>query len=53
MGKVILINRSRTWVRPEPGDPKKNILLVVIMLLMFSVVSGIHNRPGVNPFRGV
>ena len=27
---VVLINRSQDWVRPEPGDAKKDKLLVII-----------------------
>ena len=53
IGSVILINRSEPWERPEPGDPKKNILLAVITLVMFTVVAGIHIWLGVNPFGGV
>jgi len=53
VGSVVLINRAEQWVRPEPGDPKKNILLVVITLVLYGVVAGIHIWLGVNPFGGV
>src|SRR6056297_4034280 len=50
--EVIVINRSEDWVRPEPGPAKKDILLVVITLVMFFVITFIHNWLGVWPFPG-
>lgn len=53
VGSVILINRSEpNWQRPAPGAAKKDILLVVITLVMFSVVAAIHIWAGVWPFPG-
>jgi uncharacterized membrane protein len=49
---VILINRSEVWVRPAPGEAKKDILLVVITLVLFGVMTGIHAWLGVSPFPG-
>jgi uncharacterized membrane protein len=53
IGSVVLINRAEEWVRPEPGDAKKDVLLVVITLVTFVVAAGIHVALGVNPFGGV
>ena len=50
--EVIVINRSEEWVRPEPGPAKKDILLVVITVVMFLVITFIHNWLGVWPFPG-
>lgn len=52
IGSVVLINRSQDWIRPEPGDAKKDVLLVVITLVTFSIVAGIHMLLGVSPFGG-
>lgn len=52
VGSVILINRSSPWVRPEPGPAKKDIVLVVITVVMFVVITGIHAWLGVWPFPG-
>ena len=50
---VILINRSEDWTRRAPGtDPKKDVLLVVITLVAFAVITGIHALLGVWPFPG-
>ena len=49
---VILINRSQEWVRPDPGDAKKDKLLVIITLVSFLVVATIHVLLGVSPFGG-
>ena len=48
--EVIVINRAQDWVRPEPGPAKKDILLVIITLVMFVVIAGIHIWLGVWPF---
>ncbi|MEE4348364.1 MAG: NnrU family protein [Paracoccaceae bacterium] len=52
VGSVILINRSSPWVRPEPGPAKKDIVLVVITVVMFVVITGIHAWLGVWRFPG-
>lgn len=53
VGSVILINRAEpNWQRPEPGSAKKDILLVVITLVTFSITAGIHAWLGVWPFPG-
>lgn len=53
VGSVILINRAQpVWDRLSPGAAKKDILLVVITLVMFSVVAAIHIWLGVWPFPG-
>lgn len=52
VGSVILINRSEEWVRPAPGDAKKDKILVVITLVSFTVVALIHMLLGVSPFGG-
>ena len=52
VASVILINRSEVWVRPAPGEAKKDILLVVITLVLFGVMTGIHAWLGVSPFPG-
>lgn len=53
VGSVILINRAEpNWQRPEPGPAKKDILLVVITLVLFTVVAAIHYWLGVSPFPG-
>ncbi len=50
--EVVLINKSSDWDRPEPGDAKKDVVLVVITLVMFAVITGIHVLLGVWPFPG-
>ncbi|MEP4247558.1 NnrU family protein [Tateyamaria sp.] len=51
IGSVVLINKSEPdWQRPVPGEAKKDIILVVITLVMFSVVAAIHIWAGPWPF---
>lgn len=52
VGSVIVINRAGPWVRPKPGDAKKDILLVVITFVLFAVMTAIHAWLGVWPFPG-
>lgn len=53
VSEVILINRTApNWERPAPGAAKKDILLVVITLVTFSVTALIHFWLGVSPFGG-
>ncbi len=53
VSEVILINRAEpNWQRPAPGEAKKDILLVVITLVTFSVTAAIHAWLGVWPFPG-
>ncbi|WP_292289319.1 NnrU family protein [Marivita sp.] len=51
--EVIIINRAEpVWDRPQPGEAKKDVLLVVITLVSFVVISAIHAWLGVWPFPG-
>ena len=47
----ILINKAEPdWTRPEPGEAKKDVVLVVITLVAFAAFTGIHSLLGVWPF---
>lgn len=51
--EVIIINRAEpVWNRPQPGEAKKDVLLVVITLVSFGVIAAIHAWLGVWPFPG-
>lgn len=51
--EVILINRAEpVWERPQPGEAKKDVLLVVITLVAYGVMTAIHAWLGVWPFPG-
>lgn len=51
--EVILINRAvPVWDRPQPGEAKKDVVLVVITLVAYAVMTGIHAWLGVSPFGG-
>ncbi|WP_425040784.1 NnrU family protein [Primorskyibacter sp. S187A] len=52
VGSVILINRAEDWQRPEPGDAKKDVLLIVITIVVFALMTGAHALLGVWPFPG-
>lgn len=50
---VGLINRAEgAWVVPARAPAKSEIILVVITLVLFSIVAGIHILLGVSPFGG-
>ncbi len=50
--EVVVINLSEEWERPAPGEAKKDVLLVIITVVMFLVITFIHNWLGVWPFPG-
>jgi uncharacterized membrane protein len=51
--EVILINKAvPVWDRPQPGEAKKDVVLVVITLVMYGLIAGIHMWLGVSPFGG-
>ena len=52
VAEVIVINKTTTWDRPEPGPAKKDVVLVIITLVMFAIITGIHAWLGVWPFPG-
>jgi len=50
--EITSINRAEKWERPEPGDPKRDLSLLVITLVVYGVIAGVHNWLGVWPFPG-
>ena len=51
VGSVILINKAEpNWVRPEPGNKSKGILLVVITFVTVTSAAASLIALGVNPF---
>ena len=49
---VILINRSETWTAPDPGEAKRDIVLVFMVFSIFLLLSAFHWIFGVWPFPG-
>ena len=50
---VVMINRAEgAWVVPARASAKSETILVVITLVLFSIVAGIHIWLGVSPFGG-
>lgn len=49
---MMLINRAETWERPAPGDKGRDWLFVVITVVTFAIMVGIHIALGVHPFPG-
>jgi len=47
-----LINRAEPWVPKTPGEPKRDVIAVVITLVVYGVIVGIHSALGVSPFPG-
>jgi hypothetical protein len=47
-----MINRAETWERPAPGDKGRDVIFIVITVVTFAVMVGIHMALGVNPFPG-
>ena len=49
---VILINRSETWTAPDPGEAKRDLVLVFMVFSIFLLLSAFHWIFGVWPFPG-
>ncbi|WP_298860379.1 NnrU family protein [uncultured Sulfitobacter sp.] len=51
VGSVILINRAQPeWTAPAPAGRRTYIRLIIISVVMYVVIAGIHAALGVNPF---
>ena len=49
--QIMLINtREPVWDRPEPGEPKGDVRLAVISLVVFIVIGVVHGLVGPSPF---
>lgn len=53
VANMVTINRrDGVWLRPEPGPAARDIRLVIITLVLYAVIGGIHAWLGVWPFPG-
>lgn len=51
--EMTMINYAEgDWKRPEPGPVKGDIRLLVISLVVYAVIAGIHSALGYSPFLG-
>jgi uncharacterized membrane protein len=44
--------RDGAWVRPEPGPAKGDLRLVIITLVLYAAIAGVHTWLGYWPFGG-
>lgn len=53
LGQMFLINQAEgRWDRPAPGPWSKDAKNMVITLVIFGIIAGIHIWLGFNPFKG-
>ncbi|MFY0692367.1 MAG: NnrU family protein [Paracoccaceae bacterium] len=51
--EMIVINKAEgAWTPPAQAPAKKEIVLVVVTLVLFSLTAAVHNYLGVSPFGG-
>jgi uncharacterized membrane protein len=51
--QMMLINAQEPpWIRPEPGTKKGDLRLLLITVVLFAVIAGIHTWLGYWPFPG-
>ncbi|TMV86279.1 hypothetical protein FGG78_19965 [Thioclava sp. BHET1] len=50
--EMAVINASTGWTAPAPGKVKRDLVLVVIAIVMYGAITGIHQALGLNPFAG-
>lgn len=53
LAAMAVINRAGAWARPASGGLKRDGVLVVIALVMYGIITGIHMALGYNPFLAV
>ena len=52
--QIVVINKADgPWERPVAGPVKKDIILIVITVVVFVVITGVHTALGYNPFGAV
>ena len=49
---ILMINAQSAWVRPEPGPASRNIVTVVVVLVLYGLIAGVHVWLGHSPFLG-
>jgi uncharacterized membrane protein len=52
IASMVLINAQESWTRPAPGGLRSDAIGVVITLVVYAVIAGIHIWLGYNPFLG-
>ncbi len=53
VGQMVLINHyAGPWERPEPGPAKGDVRWLIISLVVFGVIAGLHSLLGPWPFPG-
>ncbi len=53
IGTMFVINAAEgPWDRPEPGPASKDLTLVIITLVIYGIIAGIHTWLGYYPFPG-
>ena len=53
LAEMRVINAAEgIWNRPRPGAAKRDLVLVVISLIMYGLIAGVHIWAGYNPFQG-
>ncbi len=49
---IVLINAQETWTPPAPGGLRSDAIAVVIALVLYGLIAGVHIWLGHNPFLG-
>lgn len=52
VGSILLINAQSAWVPPAPGGLRGDAVALVIALVLYGLIAGIHTWLGHNPFLG-
>ncbi|MFN6952355.1 MAG: NnrU family protein [Albidovulum sp.] len=52
MASILLINAQSAWDRPAPGGLRGDAIALVIALVLYGLIAGIHIWLGHNPFLG-
>ena len=50
--EIVLINAQAEWKRPAPGPLRSDAIALVIALVLYGLIAGVHIWLGYNPFQG-
>jgi len=52
VASMVLINAQEEWVRPAPGSLRGDLINLVVALVIYALIAGVHTWLGYNPFLG-
>lgn len=52
VASMLMINAQQAWTRPAAGTPRGDLINLVVALVIYALMAGVHIWLGYNPFLG-